>query len=234
MAENDPQRKKQDPRVEQLRPDPSESPPRGRPMSGLWGESDREGFRRLYLTSDLTLYAEFRLEDVLLVTDVPADQAPFVGEQSTRIELRIDAPVEITHARRVPDVDEFDLDVRFGTGGRRPMANVYASSVGNRCVEPNKEITDPCGYSCDWMCKTYEYRGGGGCPDPGGGGGSNDCGTDTCATCAGATQCGTCNTDPYQTNCGTCHTQYGETHCGTCHTDWGHTACGGCDRLYAR
>src|SRR5918994_797236 len=101
--------KQQDPRVERLRPDPSEPPPRARSLAGLWGDSDRTGFRRLYLTSDLDAYAEFRVEDVLGTVDIPPERAPFLGEQATRIELRHDAPVDITHSHRVGD-DEFDLD----------------------------------------------------------------------------------------------------------------------------
>lgn len=233
MVDNDPKDKGQDPRVEQLRPDPSEPPPRSRSLSGLWGDSDRPGFRRLYLTSALDVYAEFRVEDVVATTDIPADQRPFLGEQSTRVELRHDAPVDITRSRRVGDVDDFDIDIRFGRGGRRFMANEYASSE-IICMKPGKPITDPCDYSCDWMCKTYAGPNGG-CPDGGGNGGGNtaEC-TDTCATCEGVTNCGTCYTDLGQTNCGTCYTDLGQTNCGTCYTDYGNTQCGGCNQRRRR
>ncbi|MDQ3733114.1 MAG: hypothetical protein M3400_03795 [Actinomycetota bacterium] len=98
-GKGEPGGRKQDPRVEQLRPDPSEPPPRGQCLSGLWGDSDRAGFRRLYFTSALDSYAEFRVEDVVATVDIPADQAPFLGEQSTRVELRHDAPVDFTVSR---------------------------------------------------------------------------------------------------------------------------------------
>ena len=233
MAEKkDASGKGQDPRVEQLRPDPSQPPPRGRSLSGLWGNSDRAGFQRLYLSSALDSYAEFRVEDVLATTDIPAEQAPFLGEQSTRVELRHEAPVDFTVSRRVGDIDEFDLDVRFGTGAPRAFGNVYASSADIACVKPGEPITDPCEHSCDaFLCKTFKGAGGRDCAGAGPGpGGSRNCGTDTCNTCEGATQCGTCYTDPYQTQCGTCDTQYGNTQCGTCYTDYGETRCGGCNR----
>jgi hypothetical protein len=221
MPENDASGKKQDPRVEQLRPDPSQPPPRGRSLAGLWGDSDREGFRRLYLTRDLDVYAEFRVEDVLATTEIPPERAPFLGEQATRIELRHDAPVDITHSRRVGDVDEFDLDVRFGTGAARAMGRVYASSGARQCVKVGEHITDPCDYSCDWLCETYIYPEGGGCPPGGGRVPSRDCTytCETCDTCVGAT------------GCGTCYTELGHTQCGTCYTDWGQTQCGGCNRM---
>lgn len=121
------------------------------------GDSDRAGLRRSYFSSALDSYAEFRVEDVLATTDIPADRAPLLGEQSTRVELRHDAPVEFTVSRRVGDVDEFDLDVRFGTGRPRPMGNVYGSSGEIACVKPNQVITDPCDNTCDaFLCKTFK------------------------------------------------------------------------------
>ena len=220
--------KDQDPRVERLRPDPSQPPQRGRTVAGLWGNSDRDGFRRLYLTRDLSVFAEFRLEDVLDTVDVPPDQAPFVGEQATRVELREDAEIEITRSRRVRDMDEFDLDVRFGTGAPRPASNVFASSGKLACLKPGEPITDPCNYTCDFICLTAKGPGGEDCPDPGGA--SLGCGaiTATCDTCV--TDCGGCPTDLGATNCGTCYTDAGHTNCGTCYTDPGATLCGGCYR----
>ena len=232
-GDNDASGKQQDPRVEQLRPDPAQPPVRGRTFVGLWGTSDRDGFRRLYLTRDLTSYAEFHLEDVLGTVDIPPERSPFLDEQATRVELRSDAEIELTESHRVGDIDEFDLDVRFGTGAPRPVADVYASSGMNRCLKRGEPITIPCDYSCDWICRTHKNIDGRGRPDGGGPGGgrSADCWTDTCNTCAGATQCGTCNTDPGLTQCGTCYTEYGYTQCGTCNTDLGYTNCGGCDRV---
>lgn len=204
--------RKQDPRVERRRPDPSEPPQRGRTLAGLWGDSDREGFRRLYLTRDLTVFAEFRLDDVLDTVDVPPEQSPFLGEQATRVELREDAEVEITQSARLNEIDEFDLDVRFGTGGPRPLANVFAASSGRlACYEPGEPITDPCNYTCD-ICITSKGPAGRDCPDPGYGS----------ANCGGATG-GTCET--CYTDCGMCPSEYGATRCGTCYTEPGYTNC---------
>ena len=223
--ESDAGGRRQDPRVERLRPDPSQPPARGRSLAGLWGNSDREGLRRLYLTRDLGIYAEFRLDDVLGTDEIPPERSPFLGEQATSVELRHGADVEITHVRRVGEVDEFDLDVRFSTGARRAFGTMYASSEGNACVEPGEVISpEPCNYSCGWICDTYEGPVGRGCP----GGGvrqSAECGTGTCVPC---------HTDLGYTQCGTCDTDVGATRCGTCYTDWYQTNCGGCDRVPAR
>jgi hypothetical protein len=83
--------KKQDPRVARLRPDPTQPPKRVHRLIGLWGDSDRDGFGRLYLTSGLDTYAEFRLGDVVATEEIPADEPPFLGEQATRLELRDEA-----------------------------------------------------------------------------------------------------------------------------------------------
>jgi hypothetical protein len=216
MAEHDPKSRKQDPRVERLRPDPSKPAPRTRALEGLWGDSDRTGFARLYLTRDLSVYAEFLVEDVIVTTEIPADRAPFVGEQATHVELPHDANVDITHSKVAGDLDEFDLDVRFGTAARYASVG-FASSGPNECTKAEDDTDFPCGHTCDpFLCKTFIGRGGGQCPRGGRGGDSAQCVTDTCNTC--------------DTNCGTCNTDVGNTNCGTCDTDFGQTNCGGCER----
>jgi len=233
MDEQDPTSKKQDPRVERLRPDPSKPAPRTRALDGLWSDSDRTGFARLYLTRDLSVYAEFLVEDVIATMEIPPERAPFIGEQATHVELPHDANVDITRSQVAGDIDEFDLDVRFGTALR--FASVgYASSGPNECTKADDDTDFPCGHTCDpFLCKTFIGPGGGQCPPGGGrGGASADCQTDTCNTCD--TNCGTCNTDFGQTYCGTCDTQVGHTNCGTCYTDLGQTNCGGCERWRRR
>ncbi len=208
MAEKDAKGKKQDPRVEQLRPDPSQPPPRARTLEGLWGDSDRDGFARLYLTRDLTVYAEFLVADVILTAEIPADQAPFVGDQATRVELPRDANVDITRSKQAGEIDEFDLDVRFGAA-RRFASVGFASSGPDECLKGEEDTQWPCGHTCDaFLCETFIGPGGGRCPDGAPGGG-----TDTCVTCE---TCDTCDT-----NCGTCQTDPGA-YC-TCHTclRWG-------------
>ena len=217
--------KGQDPRVERLRPDPSQPTPHHRTMVGFWGDSDRAGRKRLYLTTALDSYAEFRAEDVLATVDVPEDQPPFVGERATRVELRADADVEFTRSLRLDEIDEFDLDIRFGPGARFAAFKAYASSGERACVEPGKPISDPCGMSCDaFLCKTFKLPEGGECcvggsggPGPGGGGTRDSCQT-----------CGTCYSDVGHTACGTCYSDVGHTACGTCYSDVGRTQCGTC------
>lgn len=218
-SDEGPRGRPQDPRVERLRPQPGVPPLRTRALEGLWGDSDRDGRARLYLTHDLAIYAEFLLADVIIATEIPPDRAPFIGEQATRVELPRDADVDITRSKRAADIDEFDLDVRFG---RARAASVgFASSGPNECTKAPEDTQFPCGDTCDaFLCKTFIGPGGGQCP-PGGGtvDQSADCPT---GTCVGETQCGTCNTD------------FGATQCGTCNTDFGATQCGGCERVRRR
>ena len=103
----------QDPFVERLRPDPSRPPERVRILEGLLGDSDREGYKRLYFTRDLDHYAEFRAEDVVYGESIPPDQSPFLGQQSTRMGIRQDTTIEYTRLRTPRPVDEFDLDTRL-------------------------------------------------------------------------------------------------------------------------
>jgi hypothetical protein len=55
----------QDPFVERRRPDPSQPPEPVRILEGLLGDSDREGYKRLYFNRELDHYAELRIEDVV-------------------------------------------------------------------------------------------------------------------------------------------------------------------------
>lgn len=61
----------QDPLVERLRPDPSQLPETGLTVSGLLGDSDRPGHRRLYLTKGLDYFIEFSVGDVLDSSRIP-------------------------------------------------------------------------------------------------------------------------------------------------------------------
>ena len=104
----------QDPFVERRRPDPSQPPEPVRILEGLLGDSDREGYKRLYFTRELDNYAEFRTEDVVFREPIPSEQPPMVGLDTTRVGIRRDAPIEYTRVRAPRPVDEFDLDVRLG------------------------------------------------------------------------------------------------------------------------
>src|SRR5829696_1386386 len=93
----------EDPIVGRLVPDPSQPPPPKVALEGLLGRSIREGYWRLYFSSDLERYAEFKEEDVLHSEKIPQEQLPFAGLQATKVWLRRDAEVEYTRAesRRV-------------------------------------------------------------------------------------------------------------------------------------
>ena len=80
----------QDPYVERRRPDPSEPPKQVRVLEGLLGDSDREGYKRLYFTRELDNYAEFRTEDVVFREPIPSEQPPMVGLDTTRVGIRRD------------------------------------------------------------------------------------------------------------------------------------------------
>ena len=77
-------------------PNPADTPIRTLTLSGLLGDSDREGRRRLYFNTRLDYYAEFLNDDVIAVEDIAADQPPFVGLDATRVTLKRDAKVDMT------------------------------------------------------------------------------------------------------------------------------------------
>jgi hypothetical protein len=160
----------QDPLVERRRPDPAQPPERTRTLQGLLGDSDRPGMRRLYFTAELDVYAEFRTEDVVSVADIPADRAPFLGEQATRVELRRDAAIDFTRTRQRRPVDEFDLDVRLaaragadiGPGGGPATWGEQGcyDTYGFGCQETGTIVTftcvteygETCGVTCGLTC----------------------------------------------------------------------------------
>nr|BFD95808.1 hypothetical protein KitaXyl93_71680 [Kitasatospora sp. Xyl93] len=94
-------------------PGPSERPARTLTLSGLLGDSDRAGFRRLYFNTQLDYYAEFASADVLSADTVAGDRPPFVGHDATTVTLRRDATVHFTRVQTAAPVDEFDLDLRL-------------------------------------------------------------------------------------------------------------------------
>lgn len=166
----------QDSFVGKLRPDPVQPPTPTVAMQGFLGDSDRPGFRRLYFSRALDHYAEFREGDVVDAAPIEADQAPFVGDEATRVLLRDDASVDYTHTRKATPVDEFDIDIRFG--GRT------ASDRSGLVAHTNCDAAD-CPYTHQGTCTCY-----------------TQCGQDTCHTCHTACQQWTCET--CYSNCETC------------------------------
>jgi hypothetical protein len=200
-SEEDLEKRPQDPFVERLRPDPSEPPTRVMVLEGLLGDSDRAGFRRLYFTSELDHYAEFRADQVLSVETLPADRPPFLGQEATRVTLPRDATVDYTRTRTARPVDEFDLDVRLGpAGGMIPGPGTWeAECPGPTWGECPTFVT--C-VSCPDTCQITICRGRT-CIDV------NTCDFELCPTRAPTCRrtCDTC-----RTRCDTCVT------CNTCQT----------------
>ncbi|MEV6977274.1 hypothetical protein [Kitasatospora sp. NPDC093806] len=100
--------------------DPSDRPAKTLTLSGLLGDSDRPGHRRLYFNKQLDYYAEFASDDVVSVEDIPSDQPPFVGLDATKVTLRREAPVAFTQVQTAAPVDDFDLDLRLGQAEAQP------------------------------------------------------------------------------------------------------------------
>jgi hypothetical protein len=184
----------QDPLVARLRPNPSDPPQPVIVLEGLLGDSDREGYRRLYLTRQLDYYAEFRAADVIDIQAIEADQPPFIGEPASRVTLPRDATIDYTRTTTARELDEFDLDIRLGptTRAMRPIPETLIPRFCN-------DTSPPCGvltrnrtcFTCETCVRTR---------------------CDTCETCV-QTQCDTCA----RTQCGTCDTCV-RTQCGTCET----------------
>src|SRR5215217_2068508 len=147
----------QDPFVQRLRPDPSQPPEPVRILEGLLGDSDREGYKRLYSDRELDYYAEFRTEDVLFREPIPSEQAPLVGYEATRVGIRRDATVEYTRVRTPKPVDEFDLDVRLAgprTGAQQlPFDQTdFDDTRCVRCVTMPTGCPTGCPTQCDDTC----------------------------------------------------------------------------------
>jgi hypothetical protein len=105
------ERRPQDDYVARRRPSPSDAASRGLTLSGVLGDSDRVGFRRLYVSRDLNRYVEFATADVVDIADIPLDVPPFIGEAATAITLQPGARVDFT---RTHVADELDIEFRPG------------------------------------------------------------------------------------------------------------------------
>ncbi|MEV6978834.1 hypothetical protein [Kitasatospora sp. NPDC093806] len=216
--------------------DPSDRPARTLTLSGLLGDSDRPGHRRLYFNKQLDYYAEFASEDVLSVEDVASDQPPFVGLGATKVTLRRDAPVSFTQVHTAPPLDEFDLDLRLAqprrTGQDTPVTVLPEGPETWEAECPGPTWGDcPTEFACatDFDCptgitvckpRTCQCTENATC-ETCAGDTCRTCGEGTCATCRDATcfTCQTCGRDTCVTcqTCdrATCHT-CGEGTCATC------------------
>jgi hypothetical protein len=128
----------QDPRVVTGRPSPGDAARSGLTLTGFLGDSDRKGYRRVYLHRDLETFVEFASEDVVDASRIAADQAPFVGEPATLVTLKQGARFEFT---RTLTTDDFRLErpvVATGSGLRSPFPDSDACHLSHR-------------YWCDWF-----------------------------------------------------------------------------------
>jgi hypothetical protein len=191
----------QDPRVDQLRPEPSAPPSDVVILEGLAGKSDREGWARLYFNRELTYYAEFRREDIVFTEAIPPDQPPMLGLKATRVGIKKDAVIEYTRTTRARTRDEFDLDVQLEVAGPRGAALPIPPPTSPILCH----TVDTCRTDCDQVtCDTCRTR----------------CNQPTCSP-----TCNTCQTRCNQPTCNTCQTRCNQPTCqGTCDD-----TCGTCD-----
>jgi hypothetical protein len=187
-------------------------------LSGLLGDSDRAGFRRLYLNTRLDYYVEFLTDDVLAVDSIGADTAPFVGLDATRVSLKRDAAVNYVHTRSGP-MEAFDLDAQvglpsgdlgggFGTDPTDPTGGLptqltdtlqtYGPCVPRTLLEDCFRTVVTC-FTCGNVCFTQQRT----------------CFRTACATCITCETCG-------QTTCRTCN----RLTCRTCEVQCWHTVIG--------
>ncbi len=191
--------------------DPGTPAPASFELAGLLGDSDRDGYRRLYLNTSLDYYVEFRTEDVLTVESVTPDQPPFVGLDATRVTLNRDAQVAYVHSRPAAASDAFNLDAQSGLpGGFTPdtdtgtlptdLTNITIRTPG--CV-PRTVFVNEC-----WHTQIGCFTRGVECITQ-----KATCFKLTCQTCDQATchTCVTCQTCD-QATCATCN----QATCQTC------------------
>ncbi|WP_298131617.1 hypothetical protein [Micropruina sp.] len=175
-------------------------------LAGLLGDSDRAGCRRLYLTTQLDYFVEFRTDDVVAVDDVAPGDVPFPGLDATRVTLNGGATLDWVR-RAVPSSDAFALEVSDAIV-LPPFVETWEAQCIGVTVHFGQSDFDPC-------------QGGRGNPGGGTFGQWPTQGGRTCATCNQAT-CATCD----QGTCvscigGTCQTCQGPrcaTMPGTCQT----------------
>ena len=248
----------QHPLVERLKPDPAQPARKIVVLIGLPGNSDRQGYQRLYLSPKLDYYAEFQKSDMVHTETVTADQSPIAGHEATRVTITRDATIHYIWASTPQPLDEFDLDVRLGTPGAASaaigiptrVATCFPDGTGcgtcngtcDTCARQATCITcDTCATRCNQAtCATCQTR----CNQATCAGTCQTCQTqcnqatcaNTCQTCqtqcnqATCATCNTCQTQCNQATCHTCHTRCGQATCDTCATcdDTCHHTCVTC------
>lgn len=216
---------REDPIVSRLVSGSTQAPTGLTSYIGLLGRSPNKGYWLLYLTLDMSLSVEIQEDAIVHSEQLSPDKSPFGSLGGTQIFVKKDAKVTTTRVvsrthEAGADGDEFDLDIRLGTG---PVGQAvckltqYGTTCGPVACQTNQtkcgqqtcqtcnQQTCPTCLSCETYCGTCKTE----C-------GQQTCGQQTCQTCQ--TKCGqqTCN----QQTCLTCKTD-----CNTCNTCHNHATC---------
>jgi hypothetical protein len=101
--------------VARLRPEPGAAAERTIALRGFPGDSDRDGYQRLYLSSSLDHYAEFAVQDMVYASTPSQADNVSLGLGAVEVRIREDAIIDYTWSRSGRDADPFDLDVRLRT-----------------------------------------------------------------------------------------------------------------------
>jgi hypothetical protein len=94
-------------------------------LTGLFKKVD-DSRHRVYLTRDLSSYAEYDVSDFLGSEKVDADKSPIPGEDADRVTLKRGARVSFVHSVRasVTADNQSDLDVRTGAPTYHPDGGI--------------------------------------------------------------------------------------------------------------
>lgn len=158
MPDDDLAQRPQSPYVERLRPDAVQPAEPTIALSGLLGDSERAGNRRLYFNRSLDYFVEFRIDDALYTETIPPEQEPFVGLEATRVTLRRDAQVEFTRSVQNRPLDQFDLDVRLGAPST--TAITARARTGDTCPSDCPTCRTDCVVRSQNACDTFLCPGG--------------------------------------------------------------------------
>ncbi|MCK0175959.1 MULTISPECIES: hypothetical protein [Mycobacteriaceae] len=141
---NDPLR--QHPMVSGLRSDPNAPSEAVTELIGFPGDTARDGYQRLYLSTGLDYYVEFPVSDIRYASMVPADVPPFLGHEVTRVSVVRGARIDYTWSTEAGE-DDFDLDVRYDDTLRD---NVMLEMSGHTSCAPCYSM----GISCN-ICPSH-------------------------------------------------------------------------------
>ncbi len=119
---------KQDQLIEQLAPDPAD-PQATIQLRGWLGKGAREGFWRLYLTSQLDEYVQFQEKDVVHTQPIPPEQSPLGGTI-----VWLPAGTSLQHTR----VATRQLQAGFLSGGI--TANFMAGAVPSFAMAARRAV----------------------------------------------------------------------------------------------